>query len=176
LIARIDTHPGIEVGMVGREGLLGLHLSLGVLTAPLRVVVQGAGSAWRIPAAAFADELARSQPLQGLIKRYLHVRMVQLASSAVCLRYHLIAPRLARWLLMSQDRAHSNRFLITQEFLAYMLGVRRVGVTVAASALQRAGLIEYHRGHLTVRDRSGLEAAACGCYAADRRVFEQFLS
>jgi CRP-like cAMP-binding protein len=94
-----------------------------------------------------------------------------LAASAACLHFHLIGPRLARWLLATQDCAQASTFRVTHEFLAYMLGVRRVGITVAAGALQRAGLIEYHRGELTVLDREGLEAAACGCYATDRRAY-----
>ena len=109
------------------------------------------------------------------MQRYLYVLMSQLASSAACLRFHLIGPRLARWLLMSQDRAHNDRFRVTQEFLAYMLGVRRVGITTAAGELQRYGVIEYRRGHLTVLDRKGLEAAACSCYAADQKVYAKLL-
>jgi CRP-like cAMP-binding protein len=101
--------------------------------------------------------------------------MAQLTTSAACLRYHRIGPRLARWLLMTQDRAHADSFHVTQEFLAYMLGVRRVGITAAASALQRAGLIEYTRGNLRVLDRAGLEAAACSCYGADRKVYADVL-
>jgi len=107
--------------------------------------------------------------------RYTHVLMSQLASSAACLRFHLIEPRLARWLLMSQDRAHADRFEMTQGFLAYMLGVRRVGITTAASALQRKGLIQYSRGDLKVLDREGLESAACACYAADRKIYGELL-
>lgn len=163
--------PALEVGMVGREGMLGAQLALGVAKAPLRAVVQGAGSAWRIDADAFRPELARNPNLQRVVDRYLGVLMAQLATSAGCLRFHLIGPRLARWLLMSQDRAHSDHFRVTHEFLAFMLGVRRVGITTAASALQRSGLITYRRGELTVVDRPGLEAAACGCLIADRRAY-----
>jgi CRP-like cAMP-binding protein len=112
--------------------------------------------------------MAHSATLRRVLDRYLFVLMAQLAASAGCLRFHQIGPRLARWLLMSQDRAHAKSFHVTHEFLAYMLGVRRVGITVAAGGLQRAGLITYHRGEVTVINRSGLEAAACGCYAADR--------
>ncbi|MCE9661092.1 MAG: Crp/Fnr family transcriptional regulator [Burkholderiales bacterium] len=174
LTVAAGTH-GLEVGMVGSEGMLGSHVVLGVATAPLRALVQGAGSALRIEWRACRAELARSPALQRALGRYVYVLMAQHASSAACLRFHAIGPRLARWLLMSQDRARSATFPITQEFLAYMLGVRRVGVTEAAGALQQAGLIEYHRGALTVRDRDGLEAAACTCYAADRLAYDALL-
>ncbi len=167
--------PGLEVGMVGNEGMLGAHLVLGVPTAPLRALVQGAGLSWRLGAAAFSGELSRSSALRRNLGRYVYVLMAQHASAAACLRFHAIGPRLARWLLMSQDRAHSRQFQVTQAFLAYMLGVRRVGVTEAAGGLQQAGLIEYHRGEMTVLDRAGLEAAACGCYAADRRAYAELL-
>ncbi len=175
LVTPVLGHPGLEVGMVGREGMVGAQLALGVVTAPLRALVQGSGASWRIGASAFRTELARNVALQRGMQRYLYVLMAQLATSAACLRFHLIGPRLARWLLMTQDRAHADTFHVTQEFLAYMLGVRRVGVTAAAGALQRDGLIEYRRGELTVRDRSGLEAAACSCYATDRATYAQLL-
>lgn len=171
LVAPIDGQPALEVGMVGREGMLGVQLILGVATVPLHALVQGSGSARRIGRAAFCAELARSAPLRALLARYVYVLMAQLAGSAACLRYHEISSRLARWLLMSQDRAHADRFHVTHEFLAYMLGVRRVGVTAAASAMQRSGLIEYHRGELHVIDRAGLEAVACECYANDRAAY-----
>lgn len=175
LVTQVDEHPGLEVGMVGREGMLGVQLALGVLVEPLRAVVQGSGAAWRIETRPFQRELARSAALRRSLNAYLYVLMAQLTSSAVCLRFHLIGPRLARWLLMSQDRAHSERFHMTHEFLAYMLGVRRVGITVAAGDLQRSGLIEYHRGELTVLDRGGLEAAACSCYATDRQTYAEWV-
>jgi CRP-like cAMP-binding protein len=175
MVAPIDGKPALEVGMVGREGMLGASLVLGVAMAPLHAVVQGPGAAWRIGTAAFRAELERSPALQRLLKRYLYVLMAQLAGSAACVRFHEIGPRLARWLLMSQDRAHNERFHVTQEFLAYMLGVRRVGVTAAASAMQRSGLIAYRRGEMLVQDRKGLEATACACYGNDRRTYVETL-
>ena len=175
LVTLLDGSLGLEVGMVGREGMVGAQLALGVATVPLRAVVQGAGAAWRIGSVAFRRELARSPALQRTLQRYVYVLMAQLAESALCLRYHLIGPRLARWLLMSQDRAHAKQFHVTHEFLAYMLGVRRVGITTAAAGLQRSGLIEYRRGEVTVLDRPGLEAAACGCYAAATKLYQRIL-
>lgn len=171
LLTQIDAHPSLEVGMVGREGMLGVQLALGVTVSPARGLVQGSGSAWRVGAAPFRRTLNDSAALQRTLHRYVCVQMAQLASAAACLRFHTIGQRLARWLLMSQDRAHSASFHVTHEFLAYMLGVRRVGITVAAGALQRNKLIEYHRGELTVLDRAGLEAAACTCYARDARTY-----
>jgi CRP-like cAMP-binding protein len=175
LVTPIDGKPVLEVGMVGREGMVGAHVVFGVMTTPLHAVVQGPGSAWRIASAPFQRELARSPALRRCLNRYLYVLMSQFAVSAACLRFHLIGPRLARWLLMTQDRAHANRFHVTHEFLAYMLGVRRVGITAAAGTLYRAGLIEYKRGALVVLNRRGLEAAACGCYAADRVSYREMM-
>lgn len=175
LVTLIDGHAGIEVGMVGSEGMVGAELALGVVTSPVRALVQGDGSAHRITAISFKREIVDSAALRKLLGRYLYVRMTQLAASAACLRFHMIGPRLARWLLMSQDRAHSSHFHVTQEFLAYMLGVRRVGITSAASSLQRSGLIEYHRGEMTVVDRHGLELASCNCYAAEQLAYAKLL-
>ena len=175
LISVIEGSPGVEVGMVGREGMLGAQLSLGVITAPLHALVQGVGMAWRIDTRAFKIELAASTALQSLLNRYLYVLMAQLAESTACVRFHQIGPRLARWLLMSQDRSQANSFTVTHEFLAYMLGVRRVGITAAAGHMQLEGLIEYSRGRITVLNRMGLEKAACGCYAADQKVYADLL-
>jgi len=173
MVTLLDGKPVLEVGMVGSEGMIGAQLVLGVTEEPLHAIVQGAGSAWRIKSAVFRRELSRSSDLRDGLNRYLHVTMTQLASSAACLRFHQIGPRLARWLLMTQDRAHSNRFYVTHEFLAFMLGVRRVGITQSAAALQRKGLVEYRRGNITILNRRGLIEAACGCYATDAKAYAQ---
>lgn len=175
LVTPIDGKPVLEVGMVGREGMVGAQLVLGVNTSPLHGVVQGPGKTWRVASSPFRIELARSSALRRCLNRYLYVLMFQFTVSAGCLRFHLIGPRLARWLLMTQDRAHADAFHVTHDFLAYMLGVRRVGITAAAGALQRAGLIEYRRGEIVVLNRAGLEAAACGCYAAAQKSYAELL-
>jgi CRP-like cAMP-binding protein len=175
LVTSIDGKPVLEVGMVGREGLLGAQVALRVLTQPLHAVVQGSGMAWRVPIRAFRSELDRCVPLQRLIGRYVYVLMTQLAASAACTRFHQIDARLGRWLLMMQDRAHGDAFGVTHEFLAYMLGVRRVGITTAAVALQKRGLIEYHRGQVTVLNRKSLAAAACSCYRDDNQIYARIM-
>jgi len=175
LIAVVKGSPGVEVGMVGREGMLGAQLALGVATAPLHALVQGQGKALRISTKAFEAELSASPALKSALLRYLYVLMSQLAESTACVRFHQIGPRLARWLLMSQDRSQASSFDVTQAFLAYMLGVRRVGISAAAGAFQKSGFISYSRGELTVLDRKGLERAACGCYAANLKTYSERL-
>ncbi len=175
LILPVDGSASLEVGLVGTEGMFGIPLVLGVDLSPVRAVVQGAGSAVRMDAAPFRRELGRSQALQREIDRYVFVHLSQLTQTAACQRFHVVEARLARWLLMTQDRAHTNSFHITQAFMARMLGVRRVGVTKAASSLQRRSLIHYSRGYITVLDRRGLKAASCGCYQADRESYARIL-
>ena len=175
LITPIDHQAGFEVGMVGSEGMHGISLALGVDVAPQRAIVQGAGSALRMNAVAFRRELARSASLRRLLNRYLYVLMSQMAQAGACTRFHLLEARVARCLLMTHDRAPGNAFHLTQEFLGYMLGMRRVGITRAAGALQKKNLISYTRGIITILDRAGLEAASCACYRIDRDAYTSVL-
>jgi len=176
LIASIDRGSRLEVGLVGDEGMLGVSLLVGMNEAPLRALVQGAGAALRIEAAEFSRALRRSPVLRQALMRYLYVLMGQLAQLAACTRFHIVEGRLARWLLMTRDRAHSNEFNLTQDFLAYMLGVRRAGITHAAQSLQRRKLIRYCRGKMTILDGHGLERASCECYVAGGQMYERVLN
>jgi CRP-like cAMP-binding protein len=177
LITPVDRKAQLEVGLVGNEGMLGVSLILGVRTSPVRALVQGSGSAWRIDVTAFRDALAHNPALARSVCRYLYVLVNLLAQTAACGRFHLVEERLARWLLMTRDRAHSTRFHITHELLAQTLGVRREGVTQAAIALRGRNAIRYSRGNLEILDVQRLEAAACACYASAKdtyaRVFKR---
>jgi CRP-like cAMP-binding protein len=164
LLTLVDRHQALEVGLVGREGMVGIPLALEISTTPVRALVQGTGTAMRMKTAAFLKEFRQSPALQREVYRYTYTLMAQVTQTAACNRFHVIEARLARWLLMTHDRMQSNPFQLTQEFLSHMLGVRRVGVTKAARALQQNKLISYSRGNITILDRKGLEAASCSCY------------
>lgn len=171
-----EGHDRMEIGLVGNEGMVGATLVLGIAQAPTVAMVQGAGRALRMETRLFRQELERSVELRDVLLRYVYVVMCQLAQTAVCTRFHVVEERLARWLLMTRDRAHSNDFHITHEFLATMLGVRRAGVTRAAGSLHALGLIRYGRGDINILDRRGLERAACVCYATDRATYARVMS
>jgi CRP-like cAMP-binding protein len=175
LIAPGEGRAQLEIGLVGNEGMLGVPLLLGVNVSPLRGLVQGAGRAWRVDTATFLREVEANAGIRAALNRYLYVFLAQTLQTATCARFHPVEARLARWLLMTRDRAHSNQFHVTHEFLAYMLGVRRVGVTSAATALQRRNLIRYARGDISVIDVRGLEATACGCYEIDKKIYSRIL-
>ena len=171
LVATVTGHEPLELGLIGNEGMLGVTLKLGVKTAPVRAVVQGAGTALRLASRPFLHSCRASASLSRNLDRYLYVLMTQLTRSSACTRFHEIEPRLARWLLMTHDRAQSDHFHLTHEFLAEMLGVRRSGVTIAAGILQRRKLIHYSRGEIRILDRNGLEAASCECYGDTQKDY-----
>lgn len=164
-VVTLYSHPPLEMGLIGNEGMLGATLALGVNTAPMRAVVQGAGTCLRMSGLQLQVALRDSPLLLCRLNQYLYVQLMQLSQIAACTHFHEIEPRLARWLLMTHDRAHANHFHLTHVSLANMLGVRRSGVTLAAGVLQQRGLIRYTRGEITILDRKGLEAASCECYS-----------
>lgn len=171
LVATLDESARVEVGMVGIEGMYGVDVALGVQRSGVQAVVQGAGHALRISVPEFSAQLELIPALRSSMQRFASVQMAQLTRTAVCNGFHQIEERLARWLLMCDDRGESASIHLTQRFLAYMLGVRRAGVTEAAQALHERQLIDYVRGEITILDRKGLEAAACTCYQADRDTY-----
>jgi len=166
LLTPVDGHMALEIGLVGREGMLGIPLALGVNDSPVRALVRGAGTALRMKAARFRSEHEKYGSLHSELSRYIHEQIVQITQLAACNRFHTVEARLARWLLMTRDRMETNHFHHTQELLGNMLGVLRVAVTNAAGALQRRKLISYRRGEINILDGKGLEAAACPCYQA----------
>lgn len=166
LVTPVNGRQPLEMGMVGSEGMLGATLALGISAMPLRGAVQGPGTALRLSTPRFRRQLRDSPALLRRLNRYLYVLMAQFSQTAACTRFHDVEARLARWLLMTHDRAHGDRFHLTHQFLAGMLGVRRSGITIAAGDLQRRELISYTRGAIEVLDRKGLEATACECYGA----------
>jgi CRP-like cAMP-binding protein len=165
-----------EIAVTGYEGLVGIALFMGGETTPSRAVVQSAGSAYRLRAAFLKKEFDDGGPLQHLALRYTQALITQMAQTAVCNRHHSVEQQLCRWLLLSLDRLPSNELTMTQELIANMLGVRREGVTEAAGRLQKAGLIEYSRGHIVVVNRPKLEARVCECYAVVKKEYDRLLS
>jgi CRP-like cAMP-binding protein len=164
-----------EVAVVGNEGIVGVSLFMGGETTTSRAVVQSAGHAYRLKGQLLKDAFFRAGLMQGLLLRYTQALLTQMAQTAVCNRHHSVDQQLCRWLLLSLDRLPSNKLTMTQELIANMLGVRREGVTQAAGELQRAGLIHYRRGHITVVDRPGLEARVCECYQVVKKEFDRLL-
>jgi CRP-like cAMP-binding protein len=164
-----------EVGTIGNEGVVGLPLLLGDDRAPTSVYVQVPGVGLRMKATLFSKELARSASMRIVMHRYAHAFFNQVAQSAACNHFHSLQQRCCRWMLMTHDRMQADEFLLTQEFLAMMLGVQRTGVTAAAGGLQRAGLIRYVRGKVTIIDRAGLIRHSCECYDVSKREFDRLL-
>ena len=164
-----------EVGTIGNEGVVGLPLLLGDDRAPTSVYVQVPGAGLRMKASLFKKELARSASMRAVMHRYAHAFFNQVAQSAACNQFHSLEQRCCRWLLMTHDRMQSDEFLLTQEFLAMMLGVQRTGVTAAAGALQRSGLINYKRGNVTIIDRRSLIRRSCECYSVSKKEFDRLL-
>ena len=171
LLTAVDRRRTLEVGVVGNEGMAGMPFILGMGVSGVRAIVQGEGSALRMASGPFRIEFKRNVPLQEALYRYTYALMAQISQTAACNRFHDAGQRLSRWLLMTRDRVGSDEFLLTQEFLAHMLGLRRVGVTEAASKLKRRKLINYTRGKMQILNLKGLEASSCACYQIVKKVF-----
>jgi CRP-like cAMP-binding protein len=175
LITPKGASESLEVGLVGNEGVFGITLVLGIDASPLKGLVQGGGLAMRMSVAQFRRASKESRSFGRVVHAYLYVLMAQIAQTAACGRFHQLEARMARWLLMTHDRAGSDTFRLTHVFLAQMLGVRRAGVTEAASKIQKRNLIQYRRGVIRVMNRPALEALACPCYAAFNEMYGQHL-
>jgi len=164
-----------EIAVVGNEGIVGISLFMGGESTPSRAVVQSGGRGLRLNASLMMQEFNQAGPVLHLLLRYTQALITQMSQTAVCNRHHSLDQQLCRWLLLSLDRLHSDELVMTQELIANMLGVRREGVTEAAGELQRAGLIQYRRGHITVMDRAGLERRSCECYAVVKKEYDRLL-
>jgi CRP-like cAMP-binding protein len=175
LVNTMASGAAAEVGTIGNEGMVGLPIILGDGIAPTSVYVQVPGSGWRLPAKVLHGELSRSESTRTVLLHYVHAFFNQVAQSAACNHFHHIEQRCCRWLLMTHDRVQSDKFLLTQEFLGMMLGVRRSSVTEAASKLKQLKLIDYQRGNVTILNRRGLEQHACECYAVSKKEFDRLL-
>lgn len=176
VVAWTEEGGSVEVGIVGREGMVNIESFLGADTTAYQFGVQIAGNALRMKTDVFQNESNRIGPLQVLMRRFTQLLFNQVMQSVVCNRFHNVEERLSRWLLMCQDRLRSDELALTQEFLAQMLGSRRAGVSVATGILQKAGVIHHHRGRITVLDRQGLESTACECYGINKDEFDKYLS
>jgi CRP-like cAMP-binding protein len=175
IISVFEDGGSVEVGMVGNEGMFGVGVILGSVTAPLEALVQLPGGGLRMRADVLKKEFHKGGYLQDLLLRYTQAFIIQIAQTAACNRAHNIEGRLARWLLMCQDRAHSQDLELTQEFIAVMLGTRRAGVTAAAGQLQSAGTISYRRGHIRIVNREALETMSCECYPIVKKEFNRLI-
>jgi len=175
LLYVMENGASAEIAVVGNEGIVGISLFMGGETTPSRAVVQSAGQGYRLRASAMTDEFDRAGPAMHLMLRYTQALITQMAQTAVCNRHHSLDQQLCRWLLLSLDRLKGSELVMTQELIANMLGVRREGVTEGALKLQKAGLIRYARGHITVLDRPGLEARTCECYAVVKKEYDRLL-
>ena len=175
LLYVMENGASAEIAIVGNEGIVGISLFMGGESTPSRAVVQSAGQGFRLAAQTIKDEFNRSGPAMHLLLRYTQALITQMAQTAVCNRHHTLDQQLCRWLLLSLDRLRGNELAMTQELIANMLGVRREGVTEGALKLQRAGLIRYSRGHVTVLDRPGLEKRTCECYAVVKTEYDRLL-
>lgn len=176
LVQSLDQHPPLEIGMIGREGVLGAELTLGIHNNLFGALVQGTGNAWKLAKDDFLEIIQNHVELKNVAHSYMAVRIKQLSLSAACEHFHEIGPRLAKWLLMSEDRAQSTTFLMTHEFISLMLGVRRVGITTAAVEFRRNGLIEYHRGEMKILNRPALMEASCSCYLQNRKIYSTLIA
>lgn len=175
LVNPVGKNTGMEVALIGNEGMLGITVMLESDAAPFRAIVQGAGSALRISTKQFLLEIAKCPELELRLKRYICVAFSQLVQMTVCNRFHVVEERLARLLLMISDRKGSSAFKITQKLLAQMLGVRRVGVSHAATSLKHKALITYNRGYMNLHDLKGLQASSCICYQTDKHTYNTML-
>ena len=174
LLYVMESGASAEIAVVGNEGIVGISLFMGGESTPSRAVVQSAGRGYRLTAAVIKDEFTRA-PVLHLLLRYTQDLITQMSQTAVCNRHHSLDQQLCRWLLLSLDRLQGNELVMTQELIANMLGVRREGVTDGALKLQKAGLIRYARGHITVTDRPGLERRCCECYAVVKKEYDRLL-
>jgi len=175
LLYVMENGASAEIAVVGNEGVVGISLFMGGESTPSRAVVQSAGQGLRLKADAIKQEFRLAGPAMHLLLRYTQALITQMAQTAVCNRHHSLDQQLCRWLLLSLDRLQGSELVMTQELIANMLGVRREGVTEGALSLQKAGLIRYARGHITVLDRPGLERRTCECYAVVKKEYDRLL-